>query len=177
MRIACIGSREISTKVESCLIAIGAYIAKNGHYVVSGGALGSDASFAAGANLISPTKVKLFLPWATYNKELIVKGNLIETEITTEAQELAMAYHPKYDSLRQGAQRMMGRNASIILDSDITLAFLNHSKIGGGGTGHGFRVSMALKHPTMDISGLEKGSLSVQEIIDWIDKIYEQQTH
>ena len=173
MRIACIGSREISEKVQKNLYVLGRFIARKGWIVLSGNALGSDEWYAKGANSIDPSLVKLFLPWATYNKELLVPGNMVELGNKPEWVPIAKAHHPKYDSLTQGAKKMMDRNAAIVLDSDVVLAVLNHNKQGGGGTGHGWRVADTLKKPRLDLSGLEK-DMKVEDIADWLKKISEK---
>ncbi len=173
MRVACIGSREISEKVRNELRRIGRFIARKGWIVVSGNALGSDEMYVRGANSVDPCCVKLFLPWASYNKELIVPGNVLVLEAEEEWTEIARAHHPKYDDLKQGAQKMMQRNVGIVADADVVLAVLNHKKPGGGGTGQGWRVAETMKKPRLDVSGLEN-SMKAEEIANWLKFLAEK---
>ena len=140
-RIACIGSREISSELSGHLANIGRLIAQKGWFVSSGNADGSDCSFARGANAIDPTKVILYLPWRKYNDQNIVAGNRVTWEIKPEWVEPARRNHAIYDSLGQGVQKLMCRNIGILWKADACLAVLNHSKKGLGGTGQGWRYA------------------------------------
>jgi len=152
MRVACIGSREIPTETALLMQQIGEMLAQKGHSVASGNAMGSDEAYARGANQVDPKRVLLYLPWASYNKELIVQGNEIHLEEAKEWEPLAEKHHPAWMWLSQGARRMMIRNVGIVMQSDRVIAYLNHNKTGGGGTGHGWRVAGALKIPRIDLS-------------------------
>lgn len=152
MKIACIGSRDISPEIEKKMEAIGEFIASKGWWLGSGNALGSDAAYARGANRIDPKRVILYLPWSTYNKELIVAGNRLCVETQPEWENLAARHHPRYPLLGQGVKAMMIRNAGIVRNADAVIAYLNRTKIGGGGTGHGWRIAEALGIPHLDVS-------------------------
>lgn len=160
MKVACIGSRDISHKLRSNLIEIGEYIASCGWTVVSGNAIGSDAAYAEGANKIDESKVELYLPWQTYNTSFIKPGNILKL-FDSAWKEVAIKHHPIYASLSQGAQKMMDRNAGIIINSDVVLAVLNHSKTGGGGTGHGWRIAESLSKPRLDVSKIKSSNEAI----------------
>lgn len=164
MKIACIGSRDISPETKENLVKIGKFIAFKGWTVVTGNALGSDAAFAEGANQVDPTKVWLHLPWWSYNKELIHPKNVIRPSDPSWS-ELARKHHPVYDSLTQGAKKMMDRNAGIILDSSVVIAVLNHKKSGFGGTGHGWRVAGELNLPRLDLSKIN----NIEEVFEFLE--------
>lgn len=169
VRVACIGRRDIPERSVLFIEQIGEYIAGMGGCVVTGNAIGSDASFAAGANKQDSTKVKLFMPWPSYNSEFIVAGNEVITEHEDEWSGLAARHHPAYEKLTQGVRKLMDRNAGIILNSDITIAVLNHEKKDGGGTAHGFRASLSLKHPSMDISAMVGDLNGMKEVVKWLE--------
>lgn len=164
MRIACIGSRDISDETEKLLIEIGKFIAFKDWTIVSGNALGSDASYAKGANLVDPTKVWLHLPWPSYNSGLIVRGNVIRPHNPQDS-ILAEKHHPAYPNLSQGVKKLMDRNAGILLDSDAVLAVLNPKKMGGGGTGHGWRIAGALGIPRLDLNGQK-----LEDVFEFLEK-------
>lgn len=172
--ISCIGSREISDRTFEILFQIGAEIAKRGWRVVSGNALGSDFAYASGANSIDGNLVTLYQPWPSYNSEQLAWGNMVILNEESHWSELAKKHHPRYDNLTQGAKKMMNRNVGIILGGDATLAVLNPNKIGGGGTGHGWRVSAALDRPRADLTLIENGVPTVDEVIKFLEYNYKK---
>ena len=165
MKIACVGSRDISLETQEFLSKIGKFIAFKGWVVVSGNALGSDISYAKGANAVDESKVWLHLPWRSYNKEYIKPGNIIRP-FDPSWKELAQKHHPIYDNLSSGAQKMMDRNVGIISESDVVLAVLNHSKIGWGGTWHGWRVAEDLGKPRLDVINTP----NLEDVFFWLEK-------
>ena len=126
VRIACIGSRDISLWTAAIMEKIGEVIVLSGGYIATGNALGSDAAFARGGNRVSPSHVILYLPWKTYNEELIVEKNLVTWQDNPEWEFIARAHHPVYDQLSKGAKQMMNRNAGILSRANACIAFLNH---------------------------------------------------
>ena len=46
----------------------------------------------------------------------------------------------------------MARNYGIVHKADAVLAYLNHNKQGGGGTGHGWRIAEHLRIPRFDVA-------------------------
>jgi len=170
-KVACIGSREISQKTSKKLEAIGTFIARKGGVVVSGNAIGSDAAYARGANSINPELVELYVVDRKHNPKFIVPGNKViyETEENNETwQRIARLYHNRYDKLDDYVQRLMNRNAGIILNSFCTLGVLNHSKSNFGGTGHGWKISEAFKHPRLDIYDIENDNPSLEEVKEFL---------
>lgn len=164
MNIACVGSRDITDEMRKNLIEIGKFIAFKGWNVVSGNALGADSAYAEGANQVDESKVWLHLPWRTYNKELIKPGNIIRP-FKSEWCELARRHHPIYDTLTFGAKKMMDRNAGIMIDSDVALAVLNHSRVGWGGTWHGWNVAGELGKPRFDLTKMK----SLEEVFEFLE--------
>ena len=150
MKYALIGSREAGPATLALAESIGRFLALNGQECHSGNALGMDQKYFVGVNSIAPQLGHLHLPWSTYEAQAIHPDNVIHHEpITDEMWELAKNHHPAWQYLKQGARKMMGRNASIILNSDRTIAAPNPNKSGGGGTGHGIRISHAIGHDVL----------------------------
>jgi len=166
VRIACIGSRDISAWSGAIMEKIGEVIVLAGGYVTTGNAIGSDAAFARGGNRVNPSHVILYLPWKTYNEELIVEKNLVTWQDNPEWEFMARAHHPVYDQLSKGAKQMMNRNAGILSRANACIAFLNHSKQGFGGTGHGWRISGTMGIPRFDLSTLNPSDRESCRIFD-----------
>ncbi len=169
-RVACIGSREISEEKELLLYKIGAYIASKGWWLSSGCARGADEFWAKGANSVDPTRVVLYLPWLSYNEELIIEGNWVSAEHKQGWEEIAKKHHGAWDKLKQGGKKMMLRNTGIIEKANVCLAVLNHSKPGFGGTGNAWRIADSMGIPKLDVSA----DLSYEEICAFLDCEYEK---
>jgi hypothetical protein len=137
---------------------VGVTIAAHGHTVVSGNAQGADQLYAHGANHVNEKLVELCIPWWSYEQQARRPGNLVrQASPTTKQIQLAEQHHPNWTNLSRAVRSLMIRNAMIITDpSDIPvqhcIALLNHSKRGGGGTGHGVRISRALGVPVWDLA-------------------------
>lgn len=169
-RIVCIGSRQVDQGDASYLQSIGRRTVSNGDLLVSGNAPGSDQAYALGGNMVDAGLVELCLPWATFEKKWIVEnpdythsdwrsremvsGNRIR--LASEAHynhlKLANAAHPGFSHLSQGAQKLLVRNAMMLLDdaeilSDLVIAWPDRTSHGWGGTGHTMQVAWALQVP------------------------------
>lgn len=171
-RVAGIGSREISHDEEQLLFSLGEYIGKRNWTLSSGNALGSDEWFARGVNRISPRNVVLYLPWPSYNEELLHFDNWVTSEIKPEWLEEAKKHHGRWEALKQGGQKMMGRNIGIAYKANVCLALLNHSKVGCGGSGQAWRYCASLGVPKMDIS--KQGEQNFEQICKFLDNEYEK---
>lgn len=152
------------------MVQAGAWLALNGHGVVSGNAEGSDQAFAGGANQINPGLVTLCLPWRKYNEEAIVSGNKLLVASTPYEEKLAEQAHPAWANLKQSVRRLMFRNATIINRTFCTIAYLNPNKKGGGGTGHGYRISQILGHEVL----LLNTESTFKDIEKFIDKEFQK---
>lgn len=151
MKIACIGSRKITPALVPILEDLGEFIVKQGWLLGSGNATGSDQAYARGGNRIDPRSVMLYLPWWNYEKQAIKPGNQLVLN-HSKYYDLAKAHHPKWKTLTRGVQYLMLRNAGIVSESVAVLAVLDHAKVGGGGTGHGWRIAKTLGIPRFDLS-------------------------
>lgn len=148
-KIACIGTRNISTEVYNKLVSFGEMIVMRGHQLHTGNAIGSDAAFASGGNKL-PQYVHLHLPWSGYNAEAINSGNIIYTSYLSSLSALASSHHPAWSACSQGTKKLLTRNASIVSSSDIVVYFVNDDAASGG-TAHGLRIAAALGRPQLRI--------------------------
>lgn len=170
MKIACIGSRDIDEATFQKLKKIGRFIAKKGWEINSGNADGSDFAFQSGANEVDPNLVNVYMPWKTYNLQHLAPGNNVKFDVEPEWSKLARLHHPKYSVLKDSVKALMDRNAGIVMDSDRVLAFLNHDRVGAGGTRHGWNCAGGLNLLRFDVSTLTKGVL-VEEVFEWLEAV------
>jgi len=170
MKVACIGSRETPEDILAGMEWIGKIIVQQNWWLASGNALGADAAYARGGNSINPKKVMLYLPWSTYNDELIVPGNVLVTKVEEEWIDIAARHHPRYPLLSKGAQSMMIRNAGIVRNADLVIAYLNNRKQGGGGTGHGWRIAETYDIPRFDLSKKKDQKGVLDHIVELVKK-------
>lgn len=168
MNVAIIGSREISERTGMLIEILGEFVVQNGWNINSGNAIGVDRRAAIGGNRIDSSAVTIYQPWPSYNADQLVWGNNVVLKHDPGWKDVARRNHVKYDSLTQGAQKMMDRNSGIILNSDVVLAVLNHQKIGFGGTGHGWRISKELDLPRIDLAQIENDKPSLEQVKEFL---------
>lgn len=160
MKIACIGTRELRGDEARLLESLGRMIVEAGHEVVSGNALGADQAYARGANAVGPSKVRLFLPWATYEVDAVRPGNIVTVVKDDRYFETAAAAHPAWHRLSSGVHSLLARNAMIIEASRLVVALPDEGKRGGGGTGHGMRMAATRGTPVVNLCrGFAAGAL------------------
>lgn len=158
MVFACIGSRETPDDVLFRLKALGKAFVWAGHLIVSGNCAGPDQAFARGGNSVDETKVSLFVPWCGYEAQAIHPANMVfvldfmDVARVQAAAEIGQALHPAWHRLSLAARRMHTRNVLLVQEADRVYGYLNHEKLGKGGTGMGFRVAKHLSIPTWDLS-------------------------
>lgn len=162
IQIACIGSRDIPPSKVKILESLGEEIVSRGWYIRTGNAKGADQAYARGGNKKDPSYVKLFLPWASYEIAAIHTLNKVYPNSCWDDKHLrvltsiAREHHPAWKNLSYGVKSLMIRNAAIIQSSTLVVAYLNHNKKGGGGTGHGWRIAETLNIPRLDASTLNE---------------------
>jgi hypothetical protein len=157
-RVACIGSREITKHQSKILQGIGYVLATKGFVISSGNAIGSDQSYAKGANKIDPNLVELHQAWRKYEKQAIVDGNkvilyekdyMIPEFIMSESKRF---YGDWFDKMSSGVRRLMIRNIGIVNDSLFVIAVLNPDKKSGGGIGNGVRYAKDIGIPILSLN-------------------------
>jgi hypothetical protein len=111
-----VGSREVPAAIADLQVLIGACMTSKGYILRSGNANGSDYNFQRGAQSVSPPHCDIYLPWASYNRELNKAGSSYITP--TDAQmEFAgglledTGVMPYYKSIKsEHAKKMHSRN-------------------------------------------------------------------
>ena len=167
MKIAGIGSRETPAAILQLMETLAADVARRGHTMKSGNAVGADQAFGRGVNSVDPGLLHLKLPWRGYNEEAIAGGNKVEI-VPSEAMsayyyDLARRYHGAWSRLRQGGRKLMARNMMIVEDVDLCICWTNPAKPWGGGTGHGVRFCIDNGIKVIDLSKKE-GIAQIQEL-------------
>ena len=152
MRIACIGSREISAGVRRAVWNIGRLLALAGHDVVSGNARGADQAFASGVNFVDRRKLGLCLPWAGYEQRAIRRGNRVMVAHEGRYRRIAAEHHPSWEELGAGARRLMARNVAIVERADLVIAYPSIHKPWGGGTGFGMELARSHGTSVVDLA-------------------------
>lgn len=153
-----IGSRETPPDVLLLFASIGAFLAKHDYILRSGHAKGADQAFENGCDLMRGKK-EIYLPWARFEDS---PSQLIVTN--PAAYEVAAQYHPKWDSLSQGARRLQARNSHQILgwNLDDPCKFVvcwTEGGRGGGGTGQALRIAKDKNIPIFDAGNFDSGAV------------------
>ena len=162
--IAMIGSRDTSCVDPSILDLydrVACMAAWAGYTVISGAAEGFDR-VACTSTLAAGGKVKLVLPWRTYEREWYLKQIVLypkkisievyDPNINHDWTESVWTYHPQGTRLTQGAYALHARNFGIIKPASLVIAVPNPGKVGGGGTGQGLRIAEALNKRLYDLT-------------------------
>ena len=149
--IACIGSRETPPEILRWMEQTGFAIVKSGYHIVSGNAPGADQAWVRGANRADPTKVRLCLPWETFEAAAIDPANIVaildnESPRGKRHYERAEAVHAAWRQMTPGGQRLHARNAMIVERALAVFGYVN-----GGGTRTAFKLAELLGVPTYDV--------------------------
>lgn len=134
-----IGSRKTPNIVLEIMTDIAKHLAKEDYILRSGAADGADTAFEDGAG----AKKNIYLPWPTFNDRTVPY-----IPITKEAKEIAAKFHPYWDNLGQGAQKLHARNCYQVLGEtlDKPAEFIICWTPGGkevGGTAQAIRIAKA----------------------------------
>lgn len=147
-----IGSRSIPQYVYNSLYLIGAFLAKNGLILRSGAALGSDTACEQGCNSVNG-KSEIYLPWSNFNGH---NSKLILDKTDQQIIDLAKKFHPRFDTLSQGAKALISRNGYQVLGYDLNTPskfIICYTKDGHtiGGTGQALRMAEYYKIPIFNL--------------------------
>lgn len=152
-----IGTRDLTEDQKYLCVHIGSYLAKQGYVLRTGGCVGADQAFAAGA-FKSGGRVWYDIPWRNYEREHIesaltlygskhLRIHVLAGDANDEPDAYASvaAHHPAYDHLvaanKVGAIKLHARNYNIIYRDqpvDFVIALPSSQ---GGGTMQGVRVA------------------------------------
>jgi hypothetical protein len=148
-----IGSRKTPLPVLVAMRAIGKDLAERGWLLRSGGALGADSAFEEGCDVASGSK-EIFLPWIQFNGHTSVLHNP-----SLEAYRMAKEFHPAWDKLTTGAQKLMARNSHQVFGPDLNnpvkmLICWTPNGSGEGGTGQAIRIAREFDIPVIDLGAM-----------------------
>jgi hypothetical protein len=114
MIYAGIGSRETPEATLAIMYELGRKLAKAGWTLRTGGAPGADTAFLNGCNSVAG-KFELYLPWKGFEGHT----EALSYEPKPPAFEIAKQYHPGWQYLKPGAQRLHARNSYQVLGLDL----------------------------------------------------------
>jgi hypothetical protein len=164
-----IGSRETPKDYLDAFELIGEYLAKKDYILRSGAAQGADQAFERGCDKANGKK-EIYLPWFGFEGS---KSSLVVTN--TEAFEIASKYHPRWDYLSQGAQKLQARNSYQVLGwnlnmpSQFIICWTKGGK-GQGGTGQAIRIAQYYNIPILDAGNFE----NIEDFKDAFNKFWSQ---
>lgn len=166
-RVAIIGSRELDDKSLERLTKIAEEFVRAGWEVSTGCADGADYAAMVGARNVDPTKLNIYLPWDTYNKEYHRDTDntvVYDAKKHKDWTESVHDYHPASTGMKQGAFKLHARNYGIVHDCELVIA--NPVKIGQrSGTDQGIRVAKGLSIPCYVICD-DKEMRKLREFMD-----------
>ena len=150
-----IGSRETPDDVLELMSKLSKFWAEKGWILRSGHADGADMAFESAA-YYAEGKAEIFLPWKTFNNdEIYYSPRLEEPEEWTY--EIAAHYHPAWNYIKWGAQKLHARNVHQVLglaplspSSDFVCCWTKDGK-SGGGTGQAIRIAKGYNIPVYDL--------------------------
>ena len=144
-----IGSRETPKEFLAMFEKIGEYLSKKGYILRSGGAEGADQAFERGCDKANGDK-EIYLPWSCFEKS---NSNLVVKD--QKAFEIAEQFHPAWDRLSQGAQKLQARNTHQVLGQNLNtpskfVICWTKGGSGKGGTGQAIRIARHYDIPVWD---------------------------
>ena len=128
-----------------------------GYILRSGGATGADTAFEL--KIGNPGYKEIWLPWEGFNNnpsKLFLPSTLERYPVCKQAIEIAKKYHPTWDKLKYGAQRMMVRNVFQVYGKmlqypvDFIVCWTKDGKATGG-TGQAIRIAMDNNIPVFNL--------------------------
>jgi len=160
-----IGSRKTPDLKLAVMRTLGRVLAEKHWRLRTGGAEGADAAFLRGYNEARPRRMalELYLPWRGFNGHLDAGlGGL--NEPTPRAFMRASRYHPAWNRLPPGAQKLVARNVHQVLGPDcnspVDLVICwspdgategRHTTSATGGTGTAIRIADDYAIPVLNL--------------------------
>lgn len=141
--VAIIGTRDPNVYQRMAATALASRLSRDhGITIATGGAYGIDQAAMNGAK---PSLLEVYLPWASYNREVIPRdaGKIIIADPIRHRAwfESVDRYHPNPAALKHSVRALHARNYGIVIGRDLVIAF-PHAE-GSGGTGQGIRIAEA----------------------------------
>jgi len=163
-----IGSRKTPEDIKEVMRWTANQLFHKGYTLRSGGAPGADQAFEQGLALADPnraliqTRVEIYLPWASFEKENRSWIHPRRIEPQPEAYEIAAQFHPGWNFLSHGAKKLHARNVHQVLGVDVVYPLPSNFVIcwtkgakGGGGTGQAIRIAKHYDVPVYDLANEE----------------------
>jgi hypothetical protein len=160
-----IGARSTPPNILVFMKVLARHLVTNGWTLRSGGALGADTAFEAGA-------------WEAIAEDPFLAKPEIFTaaDCTVAAQAIASQYHPNWPACKPYVRQLHGRNAQIMLGRDVTEPVPANVVLcwtpGGavyGGTGQSIRMANGLEIPVINIA--REGFSSVYSMLNFLDEV------
>jgi len=139
-RFAGCGARKSPPEIKNLMTRIASYLCANNWVLRSGGAYGADTAFEIGCDSING------------RKEIFT----VESNIPSQAFEIAKQFHPVWDNLNDYVKRLHGRNSMIILGPDLktpvnfVVCYTADGKFSGG-TGIGMHIATKYNIPVFNL--------------------------
>jgi hypothetical protein len=146
-----IGSRETPANVLSLMTLAAKELCEFGWKLRTGGATGADAAFADGTGT-----GEIHLPWDGYNGWKANGRDIIVPQVTPRIESIAAEHHPNWPRLSQGVRKLMCRNVTIVLGTqvndpaDMIVCWTPNGNLSGG-TAQGMRVGYAFDIPVFNL--------------------------
>ncbi len=141
-----IGSRNCPKSFIPIIQKIVSYFEINDWTLRSGGAEGADTYFEQAS-----IRKEIYLPWKNFNNN---KSELYK--ITSDAIELAKKYHPVFDKLSAGAQKLIARDGFQVLGQNLqtpsrgVICWTSEGKVVGG-TAQALRIAQDYDIPIYNL--------------------------
>lgn len=167
-----IGARATPSDVTGLMFNIGSELGKAGWLLRSGHAHGADWAFESGAQKENGP-CEIFIPWEGFNGAYLQDGFLMPSSWEAAMFEAALI-HPAWDSCKQGAQRLHGRNMCQILGKDLNdpvdfvVCWTPRGRVQGG-TATAIRVANKYKVPVFNL-GMEGELNSFIDYVQYLEK-------
>lgn len=148
--VTIIGSRETPTDILATITDIAQRFAERGWTLRSGGANGADYAGELGFDKVKGNK-EIYLPWRGFRGS---KSELYSVSI--DALKMAQSFHPAWNRLTQGGQKLMGRNCYQVLGldlktpSDLLIAYTHNGELVGG-TAQALKIAQQWNVPIINL--------------------------
>ena len=151
-----IGSRATPRTVLEQMSVMAAWLARRSWHLHTGGAVGADTAFAAGA---PPGRRTLFLPWPGYSGCGGPDCRTLSADRMDRCLAIASTLHPAWHRCSHAVRKLHARNAAILLGAEATspVSAVVCWTVGGaisGGTGMSIRIARQHGIPVLNLGVL-----------------------
>ena len=142
-----IGRRTIPDEIRESFERFGEFAQSQGFILRSGGADGADTAFE---KYVRPENKEIYLPWRGFNGHT---SKLFTP--SKEAFSMAARFHPNWDNLSAGVQKLMARNVHQLLGLTLEqpvefVVCWTENGSSTGGTGQGIKMAETLNIPVFN---------------------------